>query len=179
MYFRQVGDLETKMFSLPDYLESLSSIMREMKTVPDSYLVTVEHLMVLLLEHVPNLPKKIHFLCIRSILLVLLAMFPKGSCFKEVLSGFGRLIIFVEVFILEKTLKQGSRHRKACKCCTFMVVISVYQSLIRTCSCVPLVELENEEEGMSNDSEVKKVTYKDYMDIWMGLLDAPHIKVRL
>lgn len=54
---------------------------------------------------------------------------------------------------------------------------AVYQSLIRTCSCVPLVEIEGDEDNAKNDTEEKKISYKDYMDIWAGLLDAPHLKV--
>lgn len=38
--------------------------------------------------------------------------------------------------------------------------------------------METEDEGTADNTEGRKVTYKDYMDVWAGLLDAPHIKVR-
>lgn len=90
MCFSQDTDLESKVFNLPSYLESLASILREMETLPETYTVSLEHLMVILVENMPSIPQKTHFLCIRALLLVLMALFPKGSSFIQVLSGFGR-----------------------------------------------------------------------------------------
>lgn len=90
MCFSQDTDLESKVFNLPSYLESLASILREMETLPETYTVSLEHLMVILVENMPSIPQKTHFLCIRALLLALMALFPKGSSFIQVLSGFGR-----------------------------------------------------------------------------------------
>ena len=55
----------------------------------------------------------------------------------------------------------------------------MFQSLIRTCSHAPLVETENEGEAAVEDFNVKVISYKDYMQIWSGLLDAAQLKVCL
>ncbi|KAL4240201.1 hypothetical protein ACF0H5_000995 [Mactra antiquata] len=139
-FVRQPEDLENKLHNLPSYLECLGSIVKEMDTLAESYAMSLEHLMVLLVENMPNIHNTKHFLCQRSILWVLLALMSKGTTFKQVLSGF------------------------------------VYQSLIRTCSHLPIIETENETETTEDEPHVKKITYKDYIDTWIGLLDAPLIK---
>ena len=60
---------------------------------------------------------------------------------------------------------------------TSLCMLTVYQSLIRTCSHLPVIETENEGEVTQDDPMIKKITYKDFMDTWSGLLDAPNIKV--
>lgn len=89
MYYRQVDDLENKLYNLSSYLESLASIVREMDTITESYALSLEYLMVLLVENMPNIHNTKHFICQRSILWLLLALMPKGTTFKQVLSGFG------------------------------------------------------------------------------------------
>ena len=60
---------------------------------------------------------------------------------------------------------------------TFLV-ISVFQGVIRTCSYAPLVETENEADtAVVEDFNTKKITYKDFMDTWSGMLDVAKIKV--
>ena len=40
-----------------------------------------------------------------------------------------------------------------------------------------MVETENEAEAVPEDFKTKKITYKDFMDTWSGLLDAAKMKV--
>lgn len=58
--------------------------------------------------------------------------------------------------------------------------VSVFQGLIRTCSYAPVVETtENETEAVPDDFQAKKITYRDFMETWSGMLDAAKIKVWL
>ena len=90
-YFsRQTDTLETKIFNLSSFLESLASIVREMEEVSETHAMSVEHLLVLLMENIPNIHSDKHFLCKRAILWLLIAVMPKGTVFKQLLSGFGK-----------------------------------------------------------------------------------------
>ena len=87
--FSQSEEFENRLFNLASYLESLASIIRHMEEVSDAHALTLEHLLVLLLENIPNIHSSKHFVCMRAILWVLLAVMPKGTAFKQIISGFG------------------------------------------------------------------------------------------
>ena len=55
----------------------------------------------------------------------------------------------------------------------------MFQGIIRTCSYAPVVETENEADtaAVVEDFQTKKITYKDFMETWSGMLDAAKIKV--
>ena len=93
----QVEDFENRLFNLASYLESLASIIRHMDEVTDAHAISLEHLLVLLLENIPNIHPSKHYICMRSILWVLLAVMPKGTTFKQILSGFGKYTGFHDV----------------------------------------------------------------------------------
>ena len=90
---RQVEDFENRLYNLASYLESLASIIRHMDEVTDAHAISLEHLLVLLLENIPNIHTTKHYVCMRAILWVLLAVMPKGTAFKQILSGFGKFIL--------------------------------------------------------------------------------------
>ncbi|KAK3580733.1 hypothetical protein CHS0354_005741 [Potamilus streckersoni] len=136
-----VEDLENRLHNLSSYLESLANIVRQVDDISESYAMSLEYLLVLLLENLPQIHTTKHFLCQKAILSVLLAVMPKGVTFSQILSGF------------------------------------VFQGLIRTCSHQPVVETENEDAGLLESViKVKKITYKDFVYLWIGLLDSASIK---
>lgn len=63
-----------------------------MDEVTDAHAISLEHLLVLLLENIPNIHPSKHYICMRAILWVLLAVMPKGTAFKQILSGFGKFL---------------------------------------------------------------------------------------
>ena len=87
--FSQSEEFENRLFNLASYLESLASIIRHMEEVSDAHALALEHLLVLLLENIPNIHLSKHFVCMRAILWILLAVMPKGTAFKQIISGFG------------------------------------------------------------------------------------------
>ncbi|XP_052761107.1 DNA-dependent protein kinase catalytic subunit-like isoform X2 [Mya arenaria] len=139
-FVRKTDDFDNKLHNLASYLESLASIVQEVDNVMETQAGSLEALLVLMLENVPNIHTKKHFLCVRAILALLLALMPKWTTFSQVLSGF------------------------------------VYQSLLRTFSHTPVLESEEEGEGTTDVGLERKITYKDFMETWAGLLDAPNIK---
>ena len=70
--------------------------------VSETYALTLEQLLVVLVENVPKMHKPFHFMCLKAILGVLLALQTKGNTFSKVLAGFGEL--FVSQFLGYSTL---------------------------------------------------------------------------
>lgn len=50
--------------------------------------------------------------------------------------------------------------------------------LIRTCSHPPVIETEDMSESGQAEEPGKKVTYRDFMELWDTLFNSPRIKVR-
>ena len=42
---------------------------------------------------------------------------------------------------------------------------------------MPVVDTENEGDVAQEDFQTRKITYKDFMETWSGMLDAAKIKV--
>ena len=63
--------------------------------VSETYALTLEQLVVVLLENVPRMHKPYHFICLKAILHVLLSLQAKGNTFSKVLAGFGELCVVV------------------------------------------------------------------------------------
>ena len=59
--------------------------------VSEMYTLTLEQLLVVLVENIPKVHKPFHFMCLKAILGLLLALQTKGNTFSKVLAGFGEL----------------------------------------------------------------------------------------
>lgn len=57
--------------------------------ISETFVSSLERLLVLMIENYPNVHRKIQFLCSLSILRVLLAVQPKGATFNQLLAGTG------------------------------------------------------------------------------------------
>lgn len=55
----------------------------------------------------------------------------------------------------------------------------MYQSLIRTCSHPIALETEEQEAQSGGDTDlvVRRITYKDYLQLWSDLLQSAKVKV--
>ena len=82
--------MDNKLHNLASYLESLSSIVQEVDIVMETQAGSLEALLVLMLENIPNIHPSKHFLCRRALLALLLSLMPKWTTFSQVLSGFGK-----------------------------------------------------------------------------------------
>ncbi|KAL8588519.1 hypothetical protein ACOMHN_043868 [Nucella lapillus] len=135
---------DEKLMSLPGYLHALANIIKEVSEVSETYALTLERLLVVLVESMPKIHKPYHFTCLKAILHLLLNLQSKGSTFSKVLTGF------------------------------------VYQSLIRTCSHPVATETEGQEGDTTGETEtdlnVRRITYKDFLELWSGLLESAKVK---
>ena len=57
--------------------------------VSDTFLLSLEKLVVMMIEQFPTMHIKLHFLCFYSILRILVALAPKGGAFRGFLSKIG------------------------------------------------------------------------------------------
>ena len=57
--------------------------------------------------------------------------------------------------------------------------MAVYQGLIRTCSHLVATETEEQEADSVGDTDltVRRITYKDFLELWSGLLQSAKMMV--
>ncbi|XP_070581112.1 DNA-dependent protein kinase catalytic subunit-like [Ptychodera flava] len=148
LYFNQSELIDDKIPHLPSFLEALASIVRELDEVSDTFLSSLEKMVVILFENFPRLGKKLHYICFKCITAVFGALSPKGATLRTFISRV------------------------------------VYQGLIRTCSQpvvlegevydIAGVEVDETNEDVLSDS--RRVSYRDYLDLWSHLLDSSRLK---
>nr|QOY44576.1 DNA-dependent protein kinase catalytic subunit [Alvinella pompejana] len=88
MLIVQAEYLDDRITSLPHFLEALASIIKELSEVTDTLILLVEKLILLLVEHSPKLPEKLHYIFVVTILKVCFSLTPKGSVFRSFISRF-------------------------------------------------------------------------------------------
>jgi hypothetical protein len=90
-HFREEEVNNADLQNLPDYIESLASIMRELSAVTKDQMVALQCLTVQLIENFPKLPKPFHWLAIRAIIVALCSLAESGGMFlDEFLSNVGK-----------------------------------------------------------------------------------------
>ncbi|XP_077979786.1 DNA-dependent protein kinase catalytic subunit-like [Glandiceps talaboti] len=148
LYFNQSDLVDDKIPYLPSFLQALASIVRELDEVSDTFLSSLEKMVVILFENFPRLGRSLHYVCYKSVTAVMVALSPKGATLRNFISRV------------------------------------VFQGLIRTCSHPVVLEGETYEiAGVEVDetnedvlTDARRVTYKDYLDLWIHLLDSSHLK---
>jgi hypothetical protein len=97
--FREEHVSNADLQNLPDYIESLASIMRELSAVTKDQLVALKCLTVQLIENFPKLPKPFHWLAIRAINVTLCSLAESGGTFlDEFLSNVGKYAITTKIY---------------------------------------------------------------------------------
>ncbi|XP_064600499.1 DNA-dependent protein kinase catalytic subunit-like [Liolophura sinensis] len=86
-FISNTDGLDDKLVSLPSYLDALANIVKEVDEISETFVSSLERLLVLMIENYPNVHRKIQFLCSLSILRVLLAVQPKGATYSQLLAG--------------------------------------------------------------------------------------------
>ncbi|KAI0227633.1 DNA-dependent protein kinase catalytic subunit [Lamellibrachia satsuma] len=86
VFFGQTEVTDDTVFNLPSFLEALASILKELEEISETFLRSMERLVIMLMENFPKLSKKIHYRCFQAILKVLFALAPKGAVFRGFIS---------------------------------------------------------------------------------------------
>ncbi|XP_074649158.1 DNA-dependent protein kinase catalytic subunit-like [Tubulanus polymorphus] len=138
LFFSQPENLDDKIINLPSFVEALACIVRQLDQMTETFLASLEKLVVMLIEYYPKFGQKLGFICVKAILQVLLSLFPKGAAFRNLLSRV------------------------------------IYQGLIRICSHPVVANTDNQQ--TEDDEREKKISYKDYVNLWLSLLDVQKLK---
>jgi hypothetical protein len=93
-YFREEDLSDAELQNLPDYIESLSSIVSQLDTVTNEQLAALQCLTVLLIDNFPKLPKPFHWLAIRAITVAVCNLEESGgTLLADFLSNIGKQIV--------------------------------------------------------------------------------------
>ena len=93
-YFREEDLSDDELQNLPEYIESLSSIMSHLETVTSEQLAALQCLTVLLIENFTKLPKTFHWLAMRAITVAVCNLAESGgTLLDEFLSNIGKVIL--------------------------------------------------------------------------------------
>ncbi len=75
--------------------------------ISDVFLVSMEKLLVILMEHYPRLSPKLHYMCFLAMLKVCFSLAPKGAVFSGFLARIGKTAINNETKINHVTYIKG------------------------------------------------------------------------
>ncbi|XP_071960307.1 DNA-dependent protein kinase catalytic subunit-like [Antedon mediterranea] len=139
---------EEKVSHLPNFLEALASIIEQLDQLSDSFLLSLENLCSVMINNYPQVPTFQQFLCTNAILNVFITLAPKGSTLKDLLS------------------------------------VVVYQGILKTISHKVQFDMGQDQDVMELTAEdiedikrdARTITYKNYMQLWLKLLDSPFMK---
>jgi hypothetical protein len=93
-YFREEDLSVAELQNLPDYIESVSSIMSQLDTVTNQQLAALQCLTVLLIDNFPKLPKPFHWLAIRAITVAVCNLAESGgTLLDDFISNIGKQIL--------------------------------------------------------------------------------------
>ncbi|KAI8501204.1 hypothetical protein Bbelb_212990, partial [Branchiostoma belcheri] len=154
LYFGTTDSMEDKVHHLPSFLEALASIVQHLDQLSDMFVTSLERLVVVLFENFPRLGKKMHLICQKAILKVLLALVPKGATLRTFLSR-----------IVYQALIRTCSHP------------NVIEGVTAEDEDLPVASGEEGGEQQPQQPLVKRFSYRDYLELWGNLLDSSRLKV--
>ncbi|GFO12449.1 DNA-dependent protein kinase catalytic subunit, partial [Plakobranchus ocellatus] len=86
-FFGPIEDMSEKLMSVPSYLTALANIIKQVDSVPASYALVLERLVITLVENIPQINKPQQFICFKSILQLLLTLRGKSTIFPQMLES--------------------------------------------------------------------------------------------
>jgi len=93
-YFREEDLSDDELQNLPEYIESLSSIMSQLETVNGEDLAVLQCLTVLLIDNFTKLPKPFHWLAIHAITVAMCNLAESGgTLLDDFLSNIGKEVL--------------------------------------------------------------------------------------
>ncbi|XP_061073095.1 DNA-dependent protein kinase catalytic subunit [Conger conger] len=150
MYLTESDTENDNLYQLPSFLDSIASILFHLDRIPEVYRPVLEHLLVVQIDCFPQYSPRMQPICCSSVVKVLLAIANKGP----VLWNF--------------------------------IATVVHQGMVRVCSKPALppeassqahIRSVEEEDWSQFQSGKRKVpSYRDYLDLFGGLLDCDHLK---
>ncbi|XP_072043666.1 DNA-dependent protein kinase catalytic subunit-like [Amphiura filiformis] len=149
--YLQQGDIpEDSLTQLPDFLDALASIVQHLNELSDSFLGSLERLVVIQFSNYPRIPRFKYYQCHGASLRVLIALSAKGATLKTFLS---RVV-----------------YQALVRTCSHPVLMEVSE----------LPEGAGGVEGATDAEDIKsdarRVSYKSYIDLWKHLLDSAYMK---
>ncbi|XP_022110985.1 DNA-dependent protein kinase catalytic subunit-like isoform X2 [Acanthaster planci] len=151
LYLQQGEVSDDKLNQLPNFLEALASIMRQLDVLSDSFQAALERLVVVQVSSYPRVPNKYQYLSHQAILLVLIALSSKGATLKNFLSR-----------VVYQALVQT---------CSHPVVLDGSPSIDH-----PVLGNDDQDTEADILADARHITYKDYVKLWASLLDSTHVK---
>ncbi|XP_036376580.1 DNA-dependent protein kinase catalytic subunit isoform X1 [Megalops cyprinoides] len=152
MYLTESDTEEDNIFQLPSFLDSIASILFHLDRVPEVYRPVLERLLVVQIDCYPQYSQRMQSTCCRSIIKVLVAMASKGPMLWS------------------------------------FIATVVHQGVIRVWSKPPVLNEEEvpfqfgtrpnevaEEATQMRTGRWKIPSYRDYLDLFGGLLDCEHL----
>jgi len=106
-YFREEDLSDDELQNLPEYIESLSSIMSQLETVNSEELAALQRLTVLLIENYTKLLKPFRWLPVRAITVAMCNLAESGgTLLDDFLSNIGKEVLIK--FLLMNWVYHGS-----------------------------------------------------------------------
>ncbi|XP_077348787.1 DNA-dependent protein kinase catalytic subunit isoform X2 [Lithobates pipiens] len=149
MYLTEADTEEDNIYQLPNFLQSIASVLLHMDAIPEVYTPVLERLLVVQIDTFPQYSPKMQFSCWKAIIKVFLSLAGKGPVLWSLIStvvhqGLIRVCSKPVIFEKDEYGKDGSDGREA-------------STEVRT-------------------GKWKIPTYKDYLDLFRSLLNCDQIK---
>ncbi|XP_040210104.1 DNA-dependent protein kinase catalytic subunit [Rana temporaria] len=149
MYLTEADTEEDNVYQLPNFLQSIASVLLHMDAIPEVYTPVLERLLVVQIDTFPQYSPKMQFSCWKAIIKVFLSLAGKGPVLWSLIStvvhqGLIRVCSKPVIFEKDEYGKEGSDGREA-------------STEVRT-------------------GKWKIPTYKDYLDLFRSLLNCDSIK---
>ncbi|KAK2178223.1 hypothetical protein NP493_553g02004 [Ridgeia piscesae] len=147
VFFGQSEVMDDTIFNLPSFLEALASILTQLDEVSETFLQSLERLVVMQMENFPKLSQKVHFRCFLAVLKVLFALAPKGAVFR----GFVSRVVY-----------QG-----LIRTCSHPIV---------TATAGDNEGGPRGDKDYSTEGATQHMSYRDYFALWKCLLESTKLK---
>ncbi|XP_072267337.1 DNA-dependent protein kinase catalytic subunit isoform X2 [Pyxicephalus adspersus] len=147
MYLTEADTEEDNVYQLPNFLQSIASVILYMDTIPEVYTPVLERLLVVQIDTFPQYSPKVQFSCWKAIIKVFLSLAGKGPVLWSLISTVvhqGLIRVCSKPVIFEKDEKDGSDGTEA--------------------------------SGRVRTGKWKVPTYKDYLELFRNLLNCDQIK---
>ncbi|XP_072167838.1 DNA-dependent protein kinase catalytic subunit-like [Diadema setosum] len=144
-----VQGAEERVSQLPTYLQALASIVGQLDEVTDTFLASLEKLIVVVFGSYPHQSRSSQWTSHSALLQTLIALSTKGTI----------LHIFLSRVVYQWILRT----------CSFPVLIDGSPSA----DGVRDTELEDE---LEIQQDARRVSYKSFLELWISLLDSKYLK---
>ncbi|KAJ8280685.1 hypothetical protein GJAV_G00057750 [Gymnothorax javanicus] len=151
MYLTESDTEDDNMYQLPSFLDSIASVLFHLDRIPEVYRPVLEHLLVVQIDCFPQYSQRMQPICCSSIIKVLVAIANKGP----VLWSFIATVV----------------HQGMVRVCSKPVLLA--EDVVGLQADVKPADSEDTSEMPTGKRKVP--SYRDYLDLFGGLLDCAHL----